>query len=86
MITTLAIQAMYPNAIYGKDFIVQDRGEGSFISQWNLPVSKPTEAELHQAWERVKDKPIPGPEMDQLKKRVEETENAILVLMDMNLL
>jgi hypothetical protein len=54
-----AILHLYPNAIPGVDFIVQDDsdGRGAYIAMWNLKdaqgnnIPQPSEEELQAAWE-----------------------------------
>ncbi|MDF2789827.1 MAG: XkdW protein [Neobacillus sp.] len=89
---------MYPN-INLTDFEVYRYPNDTWkITKWNLPVPKPTVQQITSYWDVHKDEILleqqsPPSELVvlkeenvQLKKRVEETENAILMLMDMSLL
>lgn len=92
----LAILHLYPEADPHRDFIVQNDndGNGDYVAQWNLDVDKPTEQQLSAAWDEIKGRLPPSEvtmktiqhENELLDKRVSETENAILTLMDINLL
>ncbi len=82
-----AIKQLFPEAVNGVDFILQDDsdGEGPFIKEWNLPDPQPTQAELAQAETvhlaaqakvaykelRKREYPDVGEQMDALWKRAE---------------
>ncbi len=44
-----AIKTLFPNAVNGIDYVLQDDGKGPYIKRWNLPDPKPTQTELVQA-------------------------------------
>ncbi len=45
-----AIQEKYPQAVQGRDWQVQDDGNGPYVSLWNLADAKPTADHLSSAW------------------------------------
>lgn len=86
----LVIKYLYPD-ISEDNFVVMDNGEGQFIAEWKIETSQPTEEELTIGWEQIKDTiptepPVPKNEMEELKVRTKSLEDAVLLLMDMNLL
>ena len=67
----LAIEYLFPNAVFNKDFIAQSTGdEDIVITKWNLDDPEPTDKEL----EAVKDKAIDAHCM----KRIREDRNKLL--------
>jgi len=45
----LVITYMFPEAMFFRDFIVSDMGNGPEITLWNLPVPQPTQQEIDAA-------------------------------------
>ncbi len=45
-----AIQEKYPQAVQGRDWQVQDDGNGPYVSMWTLADPKPTPDSLAAAW------------------------------------
>jgi hypothetical protein len=48
-----AIMRLYPAAKVGRDFTLQDDGDGPYIKEWNLADPEPTEAALAEAGNAV---------------------------------
>ncbi len=52
-----AIGELFPQAVAGVDFVLEDDGKGPYIKEWNLkdlqgnPIPRPTQAELESAYQ-----------------------------------
>lgn len=69
-----AVMHLFPNAINGVDYLVQDDsdGNGPYIAEWNLTDLQPTESALAAAWEIIKDSPIPKSDKELLTEARQE--------------
>lgn len=81
----LALKHLHPDLEVDRDYTLRDDGEGVYIHSWNAERPKPTAQEVVDAWEVIKNIPSEPNETEQIKRRLEETENAILMLMDMQI-
>lgn len=81
-----SILFLFPNAKPGKDFVVKVI-DGQFeLSEWNLPEPVPKVSELSSVYSQAQAlKKVVPTETEQLIKRLEEAENAILMLMDLQM-
>ncbi|MFB7035816.1 XkdW family protein [Bacillus altitudinis] len=61
MILYEAIKYKYPDVDPQKDFELRNDGDGSYINEWHLDVSKPTVEELKKWWEESKANPMYQP-------------------------
>lgn len=67
----------YNRLTLGKDYDIVERGP--YIAAWNLPEPQPTEEELQQAWNAIKDLPEePQPLTEAERIRQLEAENKLL--------
>lgn len=67
----MVLEAMFPEAVPNKDYVVMDIGEGPFIESWNIETSsQPSNEELMRVWEQIKMNPVEKPldPIEQLQK------------------
>lgn len=60
---------IYPDLKPGKDFSVQDDGEGQYIATWDNDFQIPTTEEMQSAWVEVSSKPLPLTPIEELRKQ-----------------
>jgi len=48
------LQLKFPQASFLTDILLRDDGQGAYIKDWNLPIPKPSEADLAR-WEKELD-------------------------------
>lgn len=44
-----ALNLLYPDAVPGRDYVLQNDGDGDYIKSWNLTAKKPSAAALREA-------------------------------------
>lgn len=68
-----SIEHIYPDIVVGDHYKLQDDGFGVYIAEWNYHKQQPTQEELEQAWEQIKNVPPPEPPPT-LEERIAELE------------
>lgn len=44
-----ALAYLFPAAVAGTDYLLRNDGDGDYIAEWNLAVTKPTDSEISAA-------------------------------------
>jgi hypothetical protein len=52
------IKRIYPDLNAGKDFVLQDDGEGPYIAEWKVESKKPSVEELEATWSDLESQPV----------------------------
>lgn len=52
------MKKMFPDLNAGKDFLLQDDGQGAYIVEWKTEVTKPSFEELQATWSDLESQPV----------------------------
>lgn len=66
-----ALKHLHPDLELDKDFVLKDDGRGAYILEWDVNRLMPSDEEILQAWQQIKDIPEQHPltELELIKKQ-----------------